>query len=236
MSAATIQEVYDRLWAEKYVPKYLAEQADEMNRRNEDFLDVPRPVAGQMLRPLTAWDLFMLDGADSPMVTNAAVHAKPADVAFFLWFQRAESPPRFFATLARDRFIFRLKKRYAKAGTYTADFLADLGACLTFIDAAFADNRPTVKLAEDGKAVKRPPPTVCFLASILVHLASEIGPTDPLNGQPLAQIPLGRLWQYQRVLERKHGARPGAGLNDSDALKGECLQEAVAMLTAQPAA
>jgi hypothetical protein len=229
----TIEQIYHQLWAEKYVPRYAAEQQEEQSRRNEDFVDVPRLVAGQMLRPITAWDLFILDGAGSPMVTSAAPYAKPSELAFFLWYQRADPKPRFWPSLMRDRFIYRLKLRYAKNGTYTDQFLADLGACLNFVDATFADNRGGTQLDENGNPVKRQPPSVCFLASILVTLASEIGPVDPLNGEPLAQIPLGRLWQYQRVLERKHGAKPM--LNDSDAMKSECLIEAQRLFAEQAA-
>lgn len=227
---ADAQELYERLWREKYAALFAAEAAAESTRRAEAFVDVPRHVAGCLLRPITAYDMLLLDGAESPFVCGDPEAASDDHLALALWrLHAANTGSVFWCEVRRRLFVARCRRRWRDAERR----LQDHAELLCYFDDAFADAAFPQAEPADGQAAPDPrTPSTHFLSTLLVAIAAELGPIDPATGAPFIHTPVARLWQYLRDLrEREHGRT--ADHSRSKRLRSECLAEVNTLLHAE---
>lgn len=205
----------EQLWSEKYAALLAAAEAQENDRRAEDFLDIPRTVCGLPLRAMTPRDLLVLDYAKSPFVSGGEITA--ARVAQFLCALH-DNPPR--GWLANRRFF-----RHC-AELIFADAVAEIRA---YVDRVFAD-APVVR-GEGGKPIG-----AHFVAPLIVSLCAGIPGLTP---QAVMNTPLPQLFQYRKVLDLEEARRTGGKFRDrspADTLLHECLEEANRINVAEEAA
>jgi hypothetical protein len=188
------------IWATQFAARYEAEVAEEAIRREIAFLDAPVSLCGEQVRQLTPADLLTLHHLRNPFVRGGD-SIRPGHVAQLLWLLSVENRPGLGLWWRRRKFCKRIGKLDA-AATYRD--VED------FIDAMFLDAPQGVK--SEGK-----PPGVCFLASLAVTLATELGWTD----QHIFSRPIPALFQYLKELKRRGDDKPD--YSPSDRLKSEFL-------------
>lgn len=227
-------ELFTYLWREKYAGLATEAQQAEATRRAEDFVDGPRPVGPWLLRPLTAYDLLVADGYECPLVAGeaAALQATPDQLWWFAWLLRADTDTGPFA---RWRFIRRMRRRHLSgppsSGSPSSAFFADLAAMAEFVERHFADSAAPKKIdPKTGQPLPQRESGTNWLAGLVMALACETGWTE----EHILQLPLGRLWQYLRILDRKNGAATLAA-TAANRLRADCLAEVNETLAAQRA-
>lgn len=216
-------ELYGHLWAFKYAPLHAAERAKEEERRTIDFLAGARPVSVFRLRPITAYDLLVLDGIGSPLVGATPCATTPEELAFFLWHQREPVRSWLPESWQAGRFSAYCVKRYiAKDGKATGEFIHDLGCAVEFVAETFADSEVPQKidLATGQPAGGRALGT-SWLSTLIMRMACATGWSEP----EIMSLPLGRLWQYLRDIRAREN--PGGTLagNAADKHASDCLAE-----------
>lgn len=210
---------FELFFAEKYAAAYQAEREAEAARRSEAFLEIGHPVAGLSLRALTARDLYLLDGYESPFVCGDPAEAKPNHISAVLWMLRLDRVTggglrEWWAYTRHERYLLRrwadpavLIRDHATLSLWFADAFADFGAGRS------QENAPPVRIG------------VHFLAGLLVPLCSEIGAIDPASGKPLIESPIARLYQYAKVIRAREEGKNFVDFNASDSLRGRALAE-----------
>lgn len=224
-------EIYGRLWTEKYAALATAARDGEETRRAEAFVDVPRRVAGCSIRPLTGYDLLILDGYEHPLVGSSARAAltTPAELIWFLWYQRADQRPLWFPRLASSRFASRCSRAWLDAaGRPTAAYTFNaLPEALAYIEAAFADSATPRRINEvTGQPEPVRESSTSFLAPLVMTLAGATGWSE----QHILNLPLARLWQYLKIHRDEQRVGPGAEHSTVARLRSQCLQETNAEL------
>lgn len=219
-------EIYGRLWAEKYAALAAAAKAGEETRRAEAFVDCPRLVAGQLLRPLTGYDLLILDGYEHPLVGGeaAAKLTPPSAMAWFLWYQRADQRPLWFPAWRGARHEARCRRAWLdRAGNPTAAYtFGVLPEALAYIHAAFADSEVPSRIDEKtGQPLATRESGTAFLAPIVMALAGATGWTEA----HILHLPLARLWQYLKIHRATQRTGPTAEHSTLARLRSQCLQE-----------
>jgi hypothetical protein len=190
------------LWAAKYAPLAEAAEAEESQRRAEDFLDVPRTVCGLELRALTPRDLLHLDYAKNPFVAGGEI--KDCHIPQFLW-QLCDPQPR--GWWAEKKFF-----RHVGQLVY-AEAVAEIRR---YMDRTFAD-APRGSGGEDGQPIG-----TSFVAPLIVRIAAGIPSLTPIA---IMDTPIAQLFQFRKILALEAGAKlsergPAAGL------LAKCLDEA----------
>jgi hypothetical protein len=211
MSAHT----FDQIWQAEFAPMVSARLATATARRSEAFLDTTLTVAGEEIRQMTAEDLLMLDGFESPFVCGTDRAITPEDVAFFLW----QLSPLNDGTA---RFRNRLRRTALLRRVATRDLEADCAAIREYCARMFADFAPPDAGEAYGTAPEpalAKPPSCYWLAPLLLSVSRDLGHLDPMSGRLLAQIPLPRLVQYRQA------AQPAdAPADDLASLRSRCLE------------
>jgi hypothetical protein len=208
---------FDLFCEENYVPAWRAAQKAEAERRAEAFFDVARPVAGIPLRPLTPKDLHVLDSFASPFVCGDPAAATAEHIVAVLWMLRLHAPSRWLAGLG-----FRLHRRMLFRRWRAPDrFLEDHADLNLWFETTFADAGAPRAALESGHRASAL--GTHFLASLLVPLCAELGAHDPATGQPLIEIPLARLFQYQKILRLRREGADFVDFNAADTIKSEAL-------------
>lgn len=223
MESAT--QLFARLWQEKYAALYAAEVAAEATRRAEAFVDGPRPVGPWLLRPLTAYDLLILDGYECPIAVGDWARTTPAELAWFAWTLRADLAA---GPLRRWLFIRAMRRRHRCAAT----FRADLAAASEYFERHFADSAAPKRLdPRTGQPTPQRELGTNWLAPLVIGLACETGWPE----RDILALPLDRLWQYLSTLDRRRGGT-SADFSRSKRLRADCLREVNEILTARRAA
>lgn len=196
----------EQLWAEKYAALHAAAQAEEEQRRAEDFIDATRTVCGLELRALTPRDLLLLQTAGSPFIVGGEIG--PAAIAQFLWQLLADQPRGWWRT-----------RRFFKHCA-SLDYDSAVSAIRSFLDRAFADS-PRIGGGGGGRPIG-----TNFLAPLVVRIAAGIPSLSP---QEIMDTPLAQVFQYQKILAAEAAAKHGHKFRDhstSDGLLAQCLDEA----------
>jgi hypothetical protein len=219
------REIHADLWRRVYAPAARAAAEAEATRQAEDFVEGPRPVGPWLLRPLTAYDLLISDGYECPLTAGDWRDTAPAQLHWFAWLLRADMEAGDFA---RWRFIRRMRRRHRDA----ALFAADLAATAEYVERHFADASAPKRLdPRTGQPVAARAPGTNWLAPLVVGLACETGWTE----QQILSLPLGRLWQYLRILDQRKN--PGAPTATALAkAQAACLAETERVLQERVAA
>jgi hypothetical protein len=196
-------------------PKYEAEVHEkrmlETQHRDEAFVDVPRTVAGEEIRMMTARDFLIFDGLGSPFARIGNIVADADDCFFLLWHLNREN----YGTGIANAF----RRGRARARIYARDVAETAGAIDVYLDSVFIDI--------DRKKASQPeqrPASVSFLAELIVEVASAVGAHDPFSGALLADVPIPRLLQYQRAAHRIDNAKAN-DFTEFDSARSRCLEE-----------
>jgi hypothetical protein len=73
---------------------------------------------------------------------------------------------------------------------------------------------------------------VHFMAPLLVDVASVIGPIDPMSGRFLADIPIARLMQYKKTINRDKGQEEEVDA-EYEKRQSDCLEEVNLIMAAR---
>jgi hypothetical protein len=208
-----------QIWRDKFAEKFARERTQEEERRKVAFLDLTYSLCGEEVRTMTARDMLLLDGLRSPFLVGGQI--APAHIPQFIWLLSVDNdlsrPLR--TSWKKGRLIGRSRKwNYDEAVAAIDDYIGEM-----FLDAP-AGGKP-----DDGE---RRGIQTCFLAPLLLRLASEIGATDPASGLPLIESPLPRLFQYLKTMRAKAEGKEFNDSSPSDRLINEWLIEVNAQMGA----
>lgn len=210
----------EQLWADKYAALAAAAQAEEDERRAEDFLDVTRKVCGLEVRPLTPRDLLHLDYVRNPFVCGGEVTATA--ITQFLW-QVCEPQPR--GWWAERRFFRHCSALLANESELEIR---------RYVERILADAPPKPKRGAGDPPCEEKPIGTSFVAPLIVRIAAGIPSMAPAA---VMDTPLPQLFQLQKVLAMEEARRTGGKFRDrstSDRLLAECLDEANRINAASP--
>jgi len=197
----------DELWATKYAARHAEERAREEARREQAFLNLPHIVAHEPLRAMTPMDLLMLNGVESPFVCPGEPEA--GDVALFFWALHSENDGR--DSWRNKRAKKRLLRRLAPL-----PFEQLVAACREYVDEVFQD----APIGTVGNEERRPLGT-CFLAPLVVSLATETG----WSQDEILNTPLPRLFQYKKAMRARADGKDFTDHAPSDRITAEFLCE-----------
>lgn len=195
---------FETLWSEKYAALHAAAEAEETDRRAEDFLDVSRTVCGLPLRAMTPRDWLTLGYVQSPFVVGGEI--KAAHVPQFLCALHAEPPQGW---LSNRRFF---KHVAALPRVAAADEIHG------YVARIFADG------PRGGGGQGRPLGTH-FVAPLIVRIAAGIPGLTPAA---VMDTPLPQLFQFQKVIAAEEAKRSGGKYREItayDRLLADCMAE-----------
>jgi hypothetical protein len=197
----------NELWEKKYAPRFAELRAQEESRREQAFLSVPLTICGEELRPMTARDLLVLNGIDSPFVCPTEVGV--VELAMFLWILNVENDgTQSWRNMRRRSKMFR---RIAPL-----NFDASVSECRAYVEAIFQD-------APKGSAQageKRPLGT-CFLVPLVMRIAKETG----WDRDTILDTPMAQLFQYLKYIQAQAEGKDFNDWSPSDSITNEFLCE-----------
>ena len=218
------------LWRTKYVHLVSEEAKRESEWLAESFIDSTYTVCGEELRLMTPRDLCVLDGFESPFVTYKELPTRE-DVAFFMWTMNAGNTGYgVFNAIRRGRC-------YARFTNEERDLALDVAEIELYLERAFV-GLPKTPVKKEGEASSVLPPkplNVHFMAPLLVDVAAVIGPIDPMSGRYLADIPIPRLMQYKKTINRDKGHETEVDADD-EKRRSDCLEEVNHIIAARRSA
>lgn len=215
-----------QLWQEVYGPRWHGMQAREQALREQAFVDWTSDVLGEPLRQMTLGDMFRLQGAGSPYIAGGA-YPEPVDVLQFLWELHAKNRGgRLRRWWQRRRMIRRVALR-AVEGADAMEAWTD--AINAYLDDVFLD------APKKGKDDTRPI-GVCFMGSLMVRLSNYIGPVDPASGQGWAHVPVARIFQYLKAINRAELGKDYKDFSPSDKVMSDWLDHSNRLSAEQAAA
>lgn len=188
------------LW-QRYAQEWVEERAREDLARSDAFFeDLPHLVCGEPLRSPTPQDVLILDRLKNPFICGGPIaEITPDHLKQFLWALHHENTPGFFTEYRFRRFLKRIDLWLGQSAI--RDPQSAISEAFAFVDRVMQD-APTRKTQAEEIAEAdgfRRPLGAHFLALILVPLAVEVGPVDPLDGRPWQFVPLSRIFQYLKV-------------------------------------
>lgn len=202
-----------QLWHDKYAARFEELRAREERYRAEAFVELPRIVAGESIRVMTARDLHLLDGSGNAFVCGldpAAGH-----LAAFLWQLHARRPAAagLLGAWRYGRFLGRLRRR-------SRSYLAAIQSVREYLDFIFFDAPGGGCSSGDTR-----PFGGSFLVPLLGVLAAELGSCDPLSGRAWADVPLPQIFQWQKFCARRIQGKDYVDRNRSDRLLSDFAAE-----------
>jgi hypothetical protein len=201
-----------KLWAEVYGPRFHTMQAREEALREQAFVDWTSDVLGEPLRQMTLGDMFRLQGAGSPYIAGGA-YPEPVDALQFLWELHAENRGSVMRRWWHRR---RMVRRVALRVVEGDPMEAWNTAINRYLDDVFLD-------APKKKKDDTRPVGVCFMASLLVRLSNYIGTVDPASGRGWSEIPIARIFQYLKAINRNELGNDFKDFSPSDRVMSEWL-------------
>jgi hypothetical protein len=215
---------FEQVWAAEFAPQVAAARRVQTERRTEAFLEITHTVCGEELRQMTPADLLHLDALANPYVCGGLINVlTPLDSAALIWQLAAQNTHE--STLAnlwrRTRLLRRLAKiHHDEQITALLDYVARQFADLPGAEPDSQISDPQISDSSPSSPFAPEPPTY-FLAPLLLRIAAEIGPTDPMTGALLSHTPLARLAQYQRTIDDRHATEKQYTATDS--LRNRCM-------------
>jgi hypothetical protein len=205
-----------QLWNDNYAERFAALREREDQARAEAFVELPRMVAGEPLRLMTARDLHLLDGAANVYVCGGdptADENAEGHLAALLWQLHAQRPA--FAGIRSawfyGRFMGRLRRR-------SRSYIRSLEEVRDYLDFIFFD-------APKNDDTDRRPFGGSFLVPLLGAVAAEFGSFDPVTGRPWGDVPLPQIFHWKKLVGHRLLGRDFIDLNPSDKLRSEFLEE-----------
>jgi len=201
-----------RLWQEVYGPRWQAMHAREQALREQAFIDWESVVLGERIRQITLGDMLMLQGAGSPFIAGGA-WPEASDALQFLWVLHSENRG------CRLRRHWERSKMIARVAAIASD--DPLKTCCDAINAYLDEVYQDAPRGGNGDSR---PLGVCFMASILVRLGSELGPQDPATGNKWADVPMARIFQYMKAINRSELGKEFKDFSPSDKVMSDWLE------------
>jgi hypothetical protein len=195
------------LWQTKYAPRFSELRAQEEARREQAFLAVTVTVCGEELRAMTARDLLMLNGINSPFVCPTEVGA--VELAMFLWMLNVNNDgTQSWFNLRRRAKMFR------RIGPINFDDAVQ--ECHAYVEGVFQD-APKGSTRAEGKR----PLGTCFLVPLVMRIAKETG----WDRDAILETPLAQLFQYLKYIQADAQGKDFNDWSPSDAITNEFLCE-----------
>jgi hypothetical protein len=202
-----------RLWEEEFGPRFAAMQGREQALREQAFVEWESLVLGESLRQMTLGDMFILQGAGNPYIAGGA-WPEPVDVLQFLWIMHAENRGgKLRKWWAKRQMIKRVATRKVEGDAMEAW----TNAINAYLDDVFLDSPKRAK--DDSR-----PLGVCFMASLMVRLSNYIGTVDPASGKGWAEVPIARIFQYIKAINRNELGEKFKDFSPSDRVMSEWLE------------
>jgi hypothetical protein len=201
------------LWSEKYAERFELEREKEERYRAEAFVELPRKVAGEPLRVMTARDLHLLDGSGNAFVCGVAPDA--GHLAAFVWQLHAERPEGNGIRSAwhYGRLMGRLRRKSTK-------YIAAIESAREYLDFVFFD----APSGGGGKSERRPFGG-SFIVPLLGSLAAEFGAFCPVSGRPWGSVPLPQIFHFQKLAAQRALGSKYIDRNRSDRLMSDYAAE-----------
>lgn len=201
----------------------------ERERREDAFLDPPCQIAGADVLPFTLRHWALLDAIRSPLLTAAdpydsqaaeLLHGylllNPMELARALWVMSSEQEKAHHDARPwqwhQQNFIKRLDSLFADHRQVSKA----ARVAIEHVQSAFAD-------APKGDGTARKQPLASHFAYVIHNLASHYHWPECYI---LRQLPLARLWQYLRLIEKANDPDV-IGSNPSDIPRGQIFDELV---------
>lgn len=216
--------LFNHLWATKYAAMLTAETSLESQWMAESFMDSTYTVCGEELRLMTPKDLCWLDGCESPFVVRQRI-PDAADVAFFIWSLHARNTGSGVLNAFRRG---RVHGRLMATGRDLAMDVAEIEEYCARVLVCLPSGGGAGGETASGQLPPKPL-DVHFLAPLLVEVSAVIGPIDPASGKCLGEIPVPRLFQYRREIDRRSG-KGGDNSGEVESMRSRCLEEVNAII------
>lgn len=200
---------FEQFWAEHFAPRHAALLAEEQAWQEEAFAAQPHTVCGLELRGMTAYDLLLLHGCESPFVVGGLI--QPAHIAQFLSLLCEPAPRGWWARLRFFRHVARLP--YPEAVREIKAYVARMFASS---DLPVSSPSPS-SLSPSPAEPASPALNMCFLAPLVLRLAKETGWSE----SDILSMRLDKLFQYRRAAEAQ--ATGKTGFPKADKLLSEAL-------------
>lgn len=201
-----------KLWETEYGPRMATMVAREQALREQAFVDWTSYILGESVRQMTLGDMFTLQGVGCPYVAGGA-YPEPVDVLQFIWIMHEQNRGSALRKWwHRRRMIKRVATR--KVGANPMEDWSN--AINAYLDDVFLD------APRKGKDNSRPL-GVCFMASLMVRLSNYIGPIDPASGKGWATVPVARIFQYLKAINKNELGKDFKDFSPSDRIMSDWL-------------
>jgi hypothetical protein len=183
---------FEQFFAEHMAPLYAAEQARDAQHRDEAFVATTHTVCGVELRPMSPYELHLLQALENPFIVGGAI--TPESIAQYCALL-AEPAPR--GWWARRRFFRVLARQpYARA-------VAEIRAYQTrifYASGATTEDSPSPNSDLPSPGASAPAP-LSLIAPLITSVAMATGWSE----SELMSMPLPKLFQYQRAIQQQQG-------------------------------
>jgi hypothetical protein len=197
----------EELWATKYAPLFEQARRNEEARREEAFLEVPLTVCGESVRQMTARDLLILNGIESPFVCGGEVD--PLDIVIFLWFLNAKNDQS-------DSWLNNRRKKMMMRRVAGLPFEATVSECRKYVSDCFQD-APDGGSSSDSKR----PIGSAIIVPLIIRIAKETG----WDKDQIIKTPLAQLFQFLKHIRADALGDSFCESVPSDAITGQFLAE-----------
>lgn len=199
------------LWQDIYGPRWAAMREREQGLREQAFVSWTGTILGEPVRQMTLGDMLILQGAGSPFIDGKGM-PEASDVMQFIWALHVKNTgSRFARGWHRQKMIHRLMQ---------VEAVDPVNHCIEAVNAHLDD---VFQDAPRGGKNDDRPLGVCFMASLLVRLGSRIGAADPATGEQWAQVPLARIFQYMKAINRDEIGKEFKDFSPSDKVMSDWL-------------
>lgn len=188
---------FPQFFAEHMAPLYAAEQARDAQHRDEAFVATTHTVCGVELRPMSPYDLHLLQALENPFIVGGAI--TPESIAQYCALLAEPAPRgwwarrRFFRTLARQPYATAV----AEIRAYQTRLFYASGAPATEdpSDPQVSGLSPQVSPGASA------PAPLSLIAPLITSVAMATGWSEA----ELMSMPLSKLFQYQRAIQQQQG-------------------------------
>lgn len=187
---------FQEFFAQHFAPQLAAEQARDAQHRDEAFVNCTHTVCDLELRPMTPYDLLLMQGCGNPFIAGGVL--TPEAIAQFLAIL-AEPAPR--GWWERRRFFRRIAAQ--PYGQAVAQIRAYLTRTFYASGIASSDQSDPSDQSDQTDRTTQTPAALCVIAPLIASIACETGWAE----SELMAMPLAKLFQYRRAIAEAKGGQ-----------------------------